>query len=1305
MKLGRDFNPATFLEFAEDYAYLILDDNINTSQRKLLKLKLIDELLPRIYLENISLLAHECRGFTYKSIYVIHDQLHELSSESQTMLSKFDVKYLNDEQMDQALSKIKRRTEQIINTLAQTEQSIAKLYAQRLRLAQLRLSKQFLETHQLQNYHQLHEEVETKNIYELIQQRQRNELYYVQNQQKDCENNKFYQNLLSQYAKNLKAGLEKPSHFMQISPTIFVQHFNYYFARKQLESLEVKQSPIFPTIQFVGDESQVYIPVQQLPDLCDDPTKAWFYLNDPRDQYQKNIEPQPYPRLLIRGNSIQQPSCILQDKQLCDVCEENAHRYQTFEKMMERAVIFCAVHMYSNLLHQQTALNTIQTLIYSHDCGISFENKKNTSKDFIELENFIINNMNLLQECSFDTSNMNISESLKNQISQFIKENPFSIDLDEEILLQNGVQTPLQSTQINTHDKDQIIINTPSNETLYIQKCTRSRTTYEMVCLVTRYLQCLNFRVTQVYPGIKREFTSVLIFNQNLGLKNLFISLENISRLEINHQLIIDPKTITQEIYNLVCSHIKSITSRDKYTQMKIAEDNSPGDCSVCGTKYDNYKQHVNTSEHIRQFRIYMQQEQGMIEALVKHQKSFERIQAINTQFVLQAQTNAITENQSYETSCKCINQSLQAIGCSFQLDVEDLPRANSPTVKSKTFVKWSDAVYGRRMGLLESLLQQNNARTSAYKRIKNSAATLAIIGFQLGQQTHQQIEQQLSNISIEKLPSFESNLVSLELQNHPSFMFNDSGYDRLIQTAYITILIRLSMGMKPLLDNETQNEIKEEAKVYNNTQVMRFLTDMYPQVDGIKYQQQIESLLKQRNDLVQNKPQMRLDTMYLNLQKLDRELELIEIGYIPETDQIINIVRTILQIQKQQNISNSQLVREAVVSFNEGKLSIINPRLNQPIKDHFMFNQTISMSNMESRFFQSDYQLKYDMTRIKLPKFFKQNSYITTVKPVNCTDLSSSSKQILKMLQNPVAITCLKKIILCISSQFDLSLSQQLLDTTSPVKKEPVFEPVFNELRSTSAYSNRRRTLKQKTRSNSICSRQCELEKDMISMVLLEPEEWKPVQHINQVSQHEKNNGMYNYNELFNKVYDSIVVENQALNESEQYFGKSTGFVAAPIISKDVVIGNQNKMIGLSASQIQATYAAQLTVTGLPSDQVCIVTALRAAQTDAFLGASASVASVTLDGQQYSLNTADVLSCALTGLASKVKILDKSVQDRVDVQSKLVKRSIPEELLQFQTCEIEPDVDIEVVQNSKIVGATEDAMVLGIYNINHSKE
>lgn len=133
-----------------------------------------------------------------------------------------------------------------------------------------------------------------------------------------------------------------------------------------------------------------------------------------------------------------------------------------------------------------------------------------------------------------------------------------------------------------------------------------------------------------------------------------------------------------------------------------------------------------------------------MIMALIHHQNNFELVQAINTQFNAIACTLTAELGCSWRQACTAINESIRSVGGTYQLDVDDAPRANSPSCKTNTFARWREDICLRRQGVLESVLTSSGARKSGYKRIKSAAASFALVSYKVEQMRIQEVKRYL---------------------------------------------------------------------------------------------------------------------------------------------------------------------------------------------------------------------------------------------------------------------------------------------------------------------------------------------------------------------------------------------------------------------------------------------------------------------------------------------------------------------------------------------------------------------------------
>ena len=116
---------------------------------------------------------------------------------------------------------------------------------------------------------------------------------------------------------------------------------------------------------------------------------------------------------------------------------------------------------------------------------------------------------------------------------------------------------------------------------LFVQESYRNRTTYETTDLFTTYLLCAmanHHKGQNVF--VKRQMTSMLIFNEQLGLRNLFVPMDIIAQLTPEEQAQL--KNPNLQIYQYVKSKIQAISSRDKFASGRIMEDIGNGECGVC---------------------------------------------------------------------------------------------------------------------------------------------------------------------------------------------------------------------------------------------------------------------------------------------------------------------------------------------------------------------------------------------------------------------------------------------------------------------------------------------------------------------------------------------------------------------------------------------------------------------------------------------------------------------------------------------------------------------------------------------------
>lgn len=134
--------------------------------------------------------------------------------------------------------------------------------------------------------------------------------------------------------------------------------------------------------------------------------------------------------------------------------------------------------------------------------------------------------------------------------------------------------------------------------------------------------------------------------------------------------------------------------------------------------------------------------------------------------------------------------------------------------------------------------------------------------------------------------------MAKVEPINEKTFQFPEEGHDRLIQTALATVVIRKAAGLKPLQEQPRRKApcvCEEEAKLDTTAVLRRRLRDYYPELSDKPYNDKLDELFEKRRRLFSSKhveeEQTDPSVIQINTQFLSRELELTEIGFIPETD------------------------------------------------------------------------------------------------------------------------------------------------------------------------------------------------------------------------------------------------------------------------------------------------------------------------------------------------------------------------------------------------------------------------------------
>ena len=491
------------------------------------------------------------------------------------------------------------------------------------------------------------------------------------------------------------------------------------------------------------------------------------------------------------------------------------------------------------------------------------------------------------------------------------------MDFDEQILLskspyhkvQPSIALYTQSPDCPSLKDDVISIRPLSNAItyqLFIPVSGRNRTTFEQLISLADFMSL----VARFNPFPHRSFTHTLIFNTSLGLNNLFYPYHlkgaianDYQRLELsarndtnnsngtntqgtilahfltshvpamsqfsptlvnggggpggtcsavskaNFALLIDFYNNVNLTYNLTYNSL----NREKYNRVRVEEDRTGGDCAVCNVKYDNYRTHVSSAEHLKNYKSYMAQVSGltengesnaMIDELRYLSLQFERISAIGVQLSSIIITIAAELGCTYEFVAGIVNDLLKSLCGDLVIDVSDIPRALSPNCKTNTYLKWREDNAHRRQLSFEQFLTGSGSRKTGYKRIKASAGSILLTGIMLdvnrvkwvrnsimarccGVDIHTYMDalaqgkdsgvstsvsgaSSINKVSIDnngsyylfpKLPSEQEYTIPkliIDPRTHTQFLFEEEDFTQLIRVSMATVLWRAYGGSAP---------------------------------------------------------------------------------------------------------------------------------------------------------------------------------------------------------------------------------------------------------------------------------------------------------------------------------------------------------------------------------------------------------------------------------------------------------------------------------------------------------------------------
>ncbi|KAH0576683.1 hypothetical protein SS50377_20029 [Spironucleus salmonicida] len=148
-----------------------------------------------------------------------------------------------------------------------------------------------------------------------------------------------------------------------------------------------------------------------------------------------------------------------------------------------------------------------------------------------------------------------------------------------------------------------------------------------------------------------------------------------------------------------------TMTIKDQIQQQRIAEDISNGKCVICSTLYNNYKEHIQSKAHKDKYLQALKHE-NLYEPLIQISKQFETKSLVKNQMSTICQLLSQRTNCDFSYTAQQLNKVLQNIGgTDLLIDIDDVPRTNSPTCRTEQFGKWREQVLKQRYNQFEEKL------------------------------------------------------------------------------------------------------------------------------------------------------------------------------------------------------------------------------------------------------------------------------------------------------------------------------------------------------------------------------------------------------------------------------------------------------------------------------------------------------------------------------------------------------------------------------------------------------------------------
>ncbi|EFO61824.1 Hypothetical protein GLP15_2142 [Giardia lamblia P15] len=505
-----------------------------------------------------------------------------------------------------------------------------------------------------------------------------------------------------------------------------IQDMAHRYAPK-FTKVHTLDTPI-PTSQIHVHEllnGNIYMPIQNLPAPCDDPTSPWFYINDCRPQYPS----QPYysvvPQLIIRGTPYYPLNSLTPNKHnVRNAAKDLAEFYMDKEDVYGIATALLAKLYMSAISQARAVLDTIHITIAeirASKLHLAAPTDFGFSLPKSDCFSYLCNELTKQLQTRF----VGLKPYADLSIAQGIKDPLYLLDWDEydEFAVGGGI---FDSYLLNDYEA----------------------VSFSAACGLLGTMYNDMFDPPMETPHICEDSTGVFYKQSNGFSTDCLATIPHAEYIIVrpvgghgdgllSNPLLIKPTGRWYTTYELLMAFAESLMLRDsgfqddfshrakqkfesvkeKFEQRSVGD--SSGRCAVCGNiDFDSYVEHVASTQHLKNYRkelnklfrptlLETEAEKGLIKLdgsdghFLAHKsptcleyiryvsKHMELKNTVLAQLSYLANCIATRENVDYSLACNAVTRSCYSMGLPLMLDAGDKPvRASSPTLTANRSVR-----------------------------------------------------------------------------------------------------------------------------------------------------------------------------------------------------------------------------------------------------------------------------------------------------------------------------------------------------------------------------------------------------------------------------------------------------------------------------------------------------------------------------------------------------------------------------------------------------------------------------------------